>query len=97
MEGIRKEFPGVLALDDVGLEVESGEVHVILGENGAGKSTLMKILSGVYEKDSGEIVFEGNVIDKVTPVQSMHLGLSIIYQELNLVNTMTVGAPSWRS
>ena len=84
-----KAFPGVKALDHVTLEVRPGRVHGIVGENGAGKSTLMKILSGVYEKDSGEIVFEGNVIDKITPVQSMNLGLSIIYQELNLVNTMT--------
>jgi ABC-type sugar transport system ATPase subunit len=88
---VSKAFPGVKALDHVTLEVRPGRVHGIVGENGAGKSTLMKILSGVYEKDSGEIVFEGNVIDKVTPVQSMHMGLSIIYQELNLVNTMTVG------
>jgi ribose transport system ATP-binding protein len=88
---VSKAFPGVKALDRVSLEVRGGVVHGIVGENGAGKSTLMKILSGVYEKDSGEIVFEGNVIDKVTPVQSMHMGLAIIYQELNLVNTMTVG------
>ena len=88
---VSKAFPGVKALDRVTLEVRPGRVHGIVGENGAGKSTLMKILSGVYEKDSGQIVFEGNVIDKVTPVQSMHMGLSIIYQELNLVNTMTVG------
>jgi ribose transport system ATP-binding protein len=88
---VSKAFPGVKALDHVTLEVRPGRVHGIVGENGAGKSTLMKILSGVYEKDSGEIVFEGNVIDKITPVQSMKMGLSIIYQELNLVNTMTVG------
>ena len=62
-----------------------------MGENGAGKSTLMKILSGVYEKDSGEIIFEGRTIEKTTPIESMHMGLAIIYQELNLVNTMTVG------
>ena len=86
-----KAFPGVKALDKVSLDVRPGIVHGIVGENGAGKSTLMKILSGVYEKDSGEIVFEGNAIDKITPVQSMQMGLSIIYQELNLVNTMTVG------
>src|SRR4026209_2483326 len=88
---VSKAFPGVKALDHVTLEIRPGRVHGIVGENGAGKSTLMKILSGVYEKDSGEIVFDGNVIDKITPVQSMNLGLSIIYQELNLVNTMTVG------
>ena len=88
---VSKAFPGVKALDKVSLDVRPGIVHGIVGENGAGKSTLMKILSGVYEKDSGEIVFEGNAIDKITPVQSMQMGLSIIYQELNLVNTMTVG------
>jgi ribose transport system ATP-binding protein len=88
---VSKAFPGVKALDHVTLEVRPGRVHGIVGENGAGKSTLMKILSGVYEKDSGEIVFDGHPIDKVTPVQSMQMGLSIIYQELNLVNTMTVG------
>jgi ABC-type sugar transport system ATPase subunit len=88
---VSKAFPGVKALDKVSLDVRPGIVHGIVGENGAGKSTLMKILSGVYEKDSGEIVFEGNSIDKITPVQSMQMGLSIIYQELNLVNTMSVG------
>ncbi|MFN8630122.1 MAG: sugar ABC transporter ATP-binding protein [Chloroflexota bacterium] len=86
-----KSFPGVKALDRVSLDVSGGIVHGIVGENGAGKSTLMKILSGVYEKDSGEIVFDGKVIDKTTPVQSMNMGLAIIYQELNLVNTMSVG------
>jgi len=88
---VSKAFPGVKALDRVSMEVSGGVVHGIVGENGAGKSTLMKILSGVYEKDSGEIVFDGKVIDKVTPVESMHMGLAIIYQELNLVNTMSVG------
>jgi ribose transport system ATP-binding protein len=91
MRGITKTFPGVKALDKVSLEVSRGVVHGIVGENGAGKSTLMKILSGVYEKDSGEITFEGRQIDKITPVESMKMGLSIIYQELNLVNTMSVG------
>ena len=88
---VSKAFPGVRALDGVSLDVVAGVVHGIVGENGAGKSTLMKILSGVYEKDSGEIVYEGRVIDKITPVESMKMGLAIIYQELNLVNTMTVG------
>ena len=88
---VSKAFPGVKALDRVSLDVTGGVVHGIVGENGAGKSTLMKILSGVYEKDSGEIVYEGRVIDKITPIESMKMGLAIIYQELNLVNTMTVG------
>src|SRR4029079_12977113 len=86
-----KAFPGVKALDGVSMEVSGGVVHGIVGENGAGKSTLMKILSGVYAKDSGEIVFEGRTIDRITPLESMQMGLAIIYQELNLVNTMSVG------
>ena len=91
IKDVSKAFPGVKALDRVSLDVTGGVVHGIVGENGAGKSTLMKILSGVYEKDSGEITFEGRVIDKISPIESMHMGLAIIYQELNLVNTMTVG------
>ena len=88
---VSKAFPGVLALDHISLDVYPGIVHGIVGENGAGKSTLMKILSGVYAKDSGTIVFDGQAIERTTPVLSMKMGLSIIYQELNLVNTMSVG------
>jgi ribose transport system ATP-binding protein len=88
---VSKSFPGVKALDQVSFEVRRGTVHGIVGENGAGKSTLMKILSGVYQKDSGTIAFDGEIIKTTTPIQSMKRGLSIIYQELNLVNTMTVG------
>jgi len=88
---VSKVFPGVKALDRASLEIFRGTIHGIVGENGAGKSTLMKILSGVYQKDSGEIVFDGNKIEDITPIQSMKMGLSIMYQELNLVNTMTVG------
>jgi ribose transport system ATP-binding protein len=91
VEEVSKVFPGVKALDRVSLEISRGTIHGIVGENGAGKSTLMKILSGVYQKDSGEIVFDGNKIESITPIQSMKMGLSIIYQELNLVNTMSVG------
>ena len=88
---VSKSFPGVRALDGVSLDVKRGTVHGIVGENGAGKSTLMKILSGVYEKDSGTVVFDGQQIERTTPHQSMQSGLAIIYQELNLVNTMSVG------
>jgi ribose transport system ATP-binding protein len=91
IEDVSKSFPGVKALDQVSFEVRRGTVHGLVGENGAGKSTLMKILSGVYQKDSGAIIFDGETIHTTTPVQSMKRGLSIIYQELNLVNTMTVG------
>ncbi|MGB4610234.1 MAG: sugar ABC transporter ATP-binding protein [Saccharofermentanales bacterium] len=91
INNVNKQFPGVKALDNVSLNVKKGVVHAIVGENGAGKSTLMKILSGVYTKDSGTIVFDGEIIEKTTPSQSMAKGLAIIYQELNLVNTMSVG------
>lgn len=88
---VSKAFPGVKALDKVSLDVRRGTIHGIVGENGAGKSTLMKILSGVYQKDSGEIVFDGKQIEHTTPIQSMQMGLSIIYQELNVINTLSVG------
>ncbi|HVO19579.1 MAG TPA: sugar ABC transporter ATP-binding protein [Anaeromyxobacter sp.] len=88
---VSKSFPGVRALDGVSIDVRRGTVHGLVGENGAGKSTLMKILSGVYEKDSGTVVFDGQTIERTTPHQSMQMGLAIIYQELNLVNTMSVG------
>lgn len=91
MKDVSKSFPGVKALDGVSIEVRRGTVHGIVGENGAGKSTLMKILSGVYQKEAGTVIFDGETIKTTTPVQSMKRGLSIIYQELNLVSTMSVG------
>ena len=90
MDGITKRFPGVLALDHVSLYVRKGEVHALLGENGAGKSTLMKILSGVYTMDSGSIVFDDKPVTISSPRQAQELGISIIYQELNLVPQLTV-------
>ena len=89
--GVNKAFPGVQALSDVSIACSRGSVHGIVGENGAGKSTLMKILSGVFTKDTGTIVFDGQTIEQTTPIQSLNMGLSIIYQEFNLVNTLTVG------
>ena len=86
-----KSFPGVKALDSVSIEVQRGLVHGIVGENGAGKSTLMKILSGVLQKDSGTVIFDGETVEHTLPVESLHRGLSIIYQEFNLVSTMSVG------
>ncbi len=91
IKDVCKTFPGVKALDKVSIEIRRGSVHGIVGENGAGKSTLMKILSGVHTKDSGTIVFDGKQIEHTTPIESLNRGLSIIYQEFNLVNTMSVG------
>jgi len=91
VQNVNKTFPGVRALTDASIEVRKGTVHAVVGENGAGKSTLMKILSGIHKKDSGTIIFDGEVVEHTTPIQSIHRGLSIIYQEFNLVNTLTVG------
>lgn len=90
MTGISKTFPGVKALDDVHITVYGGECLALLGENGAGKSTLMKILSGVYQPDSGEIAFDGEVVALSSPRQAQALGISIIYQEFNLMPNLTV-------
>lgn len=91
VEKVSKSFPGVKALDKVSFSIKKGTVHGLVGENGAGKSTLMKILSGVYTKDEGTVVFDGEEIKSTTPIKSMNSGLAIIYQELNLVNTLSVG------
>jgi ribose transport system ATP-binding protein len=90
MRGITKRFPGVTALDGVDFELERGEVHVILGENGAGKSTLIKMLSGAYQPDEGEILFEGEPVRVPSAAVAQGLGISTIYQEFNLVPQLTV-------
>lgn len=90
MEGISKRFPGVQALHDVHLEVLPGEIHGLLGENGAGKSTLMKILSGVYRKDSGRVLLRDQEIEVNNPHHAQTLGITIIHQELNLMPNLTV-------
>jgi ribose transport system ATP-binding protein len=90
MEGIRKSFPGVLALDDVRFQLLKGEVHALVGENGAGKSTLMKVLAGVYQKDVGRIVFQGKDVEIPNPRAALELGISMIHQELNLLPHLTV-------
>ena len=90
MTGISKEFPGVKALQSVGLEVMPGEVHAIVGENGAGKSTLMKILAGFYQPDSGDIEVAGERVGHWSPREARDRGIGMIYQELNLVPDLTV-------
>lgn len=91
MEGISKSFPGVKALDRVDFDLRAGEVMALLGENGAGKSTLMKILSGVYQRDEGRVtVFDREVEANLTPRGAQDLGITMIHQELNMCNHLTV-------
>ncbi len=90
MRGISKEFPGVKALDNVGFSVEAGEVRALVGENGAGKSTLMKILNGNYKKDSGTILIDGEEVNITNPQVADALGITIIFQELNLVDELSI-------
>jgi ABC-type sugar transport system ATPase subunit len=90
MKGIGKTFPGVKALEGVNLAVREGQVHALLGENGAGKSTLIKILSGAYTRDEGEILFDGAPADIRNPADAESLGISTIYQEFNLTPNMTI-------
>ncbi len=90
IRGVSKAFPGVQALDNVDFEVDAGEVVALLGENGAGKSTLMKILSGAYHMDKGEIRLKGQQVTPQNPHHAQQLGISIIYQEFNLTPNQSV-------
>ncbi|MFI5770307.1 sugar ABC transporter ATP-binding protein [Streptomyces sp. NPDC051658] len=90
MSGITKSFPGVRALDGVDLEVQAGEVHCLLGQNGAGKSTLIKVLAGAHQPDGGEITWRGEPAALKSPIAAMRLGIATIYQELDLVEGLSV-------
>ncbi|GAB6850452.1 sugar ABC transporter ATP-binding protein [Paraburkholderia kururiensis] len=87
---LSKSFPGVRALHEVQFELMAGEVHALMGENGAGKSTLMKILAGVYTRDSGDILYDGQPVHFQSPREAQALGIGIIHQELQLMNHLTV-------
>ena len=89
MKGIEKRFPGVHALKDVQFDLRPGEVHALMGENGAGKSTLMKIMSGIYARDGGEMFVDGNPVSPDSPRAAQDLGIGIIHQELSLMNDLT--------
>ncbi len=91
LKNIKKEFPGVLALDDVSLEAKAGRVHALMGENGAGKSTLIKILAGAYNKDQGRILFDDKEVNIDNPNDSLNLGIKVVYQEIALIPEFTVG------
>ena len=88
--GVSKRFPGVVALDDVGLSLAPGEVLAVIGENGAGKSTLMKILAGVYQPDAGRVLLDGQPVHFAGPADAIVAGVSLIHQELNLAENLTV-------
>ncbi|MGF6446756.1 ABC-type sugar transport system ATPase subunit [Paraburkholderia youngii] len=89
IRNLSKSFPGVRALDNCQFELLPGEVHALMGENGAGKSTLMKVLSGVYQKDEGEILIDGKSVDIPDPRAAQALGIGIVHQELNLMNHLS--------
>ena len=88
--GVSKSFPGVKALDAVDFQLRHGEVHALMGENGAGKSTLIKVLTGVYERDAGDIALEGRSIEPRSPQDAQALGISTVYQEVNLIPYLSV-------
>ncbi len=90
LSGVNKSFPGVKALSDVHFNLKAGEVHALLGENGAGKSTLMKIISGIYSRDSGRYVIDGVELGELSPKKAQELGIAIIHQELNMCTHLTV-------
>ncbi len=90
MEDIDKSFPGVHALDHCHFDINAGEVHALVGENGAGKSTLVKILTGIYKKDSGKIAYKGKEVEFSNPKEAQDAGIGIIHQELNLMPHLTV-------
>ena len=90
MSGITKSFPGVRALDGVDLDVQAGEVHCLLGQNGAGKSTLIKVLAGAHQPDTGTIRWRGEEVTLRSPIAAMRLGIATIYQELDLVEHLSV-------
>src|SRR5688500_19584706 len=90
MRGISRSFPGVRALDGVDFSVRAGEIHALMGENGAGKSTLIKVLTGVHPHESGQIILDGVEIKPRSPSLAQALGVSTVYQEVNLVATLSV-------
>lgn len=89
LKGIDKMFPGVHALKQVNLELMPGEVHALVGENGAGKSTLMKVLTGIYKADKGDVFYKGELVRFTGPKEAQEAGISIVHQELNLMNHLT--------
>jgi monosaccharide-transporting ATPase len=90
IKGLSKSFPGVKALSNVDFSLKRGEIHALMGENGAGKSTVIKVLTGVYKRDAGEIIYNGAPLDCKSPLQAQEAGISPVYQEVNLVPNLSV-------
>ena len=90
MRNISKRFPGVVALDGVDFSIPRGEIHALLGENGAGKSTLMKILSGMYQPSSGEILIDGKLVEIANPKDALKYDIGMVYQQFTLSPELTV-------
>ena len=90
MQGIRKDFSGIRALNEVDFDVRSGEVHALIGENGAGKSTLMNVLAGRFDDYRGRIFFEGAERKIASPRLALNMGISVIFQELRVLSNFTV-------
>ena len=95
VENVRKEFPGVVALDNVSFKLRRGTVHALMGENGAGKSTLMKIIAGIYKPDTGSFRLQGLDVKLDSPLHAQQYGIAMIHQELNLMASMTVAENIW--
>lgn len=90
LRDVRKEFSGVVALDDISLTIRKGEIHCLAGENGSGKSTVIKVISGVYQPDGGAIAIDGRPAGKLTPITSIDHGIQVIYQDFSLFGNLTV-------
>src|SRR5438046_5513317 len=90
VRGLKKDFPGVCALDGVDFTLRRGEIHSLMGENGAGKSTLIKVLTGAYRRDGGEVLLGGRPIDPRSPAEAQRFGISTVYQEVSLVPFLSV-------
>jgi monosaccharide-transporting ATPase len=90
IKGLSKGFPGVQALSNVDFSLKRGEIHALMGENGAGKSTVIKVLTGVYKRDAGEIIYEGHPLECTSPLHAQQVGISPVYQEVNLVPNLSV-------
>ena len=90
MKGITKTFPGVKALSNVDFKLCEGDIHALMGENGAGKSTLIKVLTGIYPFDAGEIIMDGKPMVNKSPQDAQNNGISTVYQEVNLCPNLTV-------